>query len=309
MNGRIYDPAIGRFLSADPHVPDPADIQSHNRYSYVRNRPMSVADPSGFWDEATGTSSFPVGSGMYGIDMPFRMWSGGMAASQGTLPQGAGFALGYDSVLPYNNSGMGFQATADARPEVKGARSPTRDTSAAEQSRVDQAIQRYQGCGSDKKCVATELAEMRRLLTDLRTVGVSSYNISGLYANIAQADVVLNGLGGTDSASTAMAIAGISALGGQAKGTGIVAKDGTAITGLTKHGVDRAIGDGTKRAGTKPDAILDAIKNPTKIKEGVDNFGRPFKVYTGENARVVINPETGKIISTNPLSRDGAHLP
>jgi RHS repeat-associated protein len=115
MNGRIYDPAIGRFLSADPHVPDPSDIQSHNRYSYVRNRPMSVTDPSGFWDEATGTSSFPVGSGMYGIDMPFRMWSGGMAASQGTLPQGAGFALGYDSVLPYNNSGMGFQATADVR--------------------------------------------------------------------------------------------------------------------------------------------------------------------------------------------------
>jgi hypothetical protein len=94
-----------------------------------------------------------------------------------------------------------------------------------------------------------------------------------------------------------------------AKGAGIVAKDGTAITGLTKHGINRVIGDGTKRAGTKPDAILDAVKNPAKIKEGVDNLGRPFKVYTGENARVVINPETGKIISTNPLSRDGAHLP
>ena len=96
---------------------------------------------------------------------------------------------------------------------------------------------------------------------------------------------------------------------GAAKGTGLVAKDGTAITGLTKHGVDRAIGDGAKRAGTRPDAILDAIKNPTKIKEGVDNLGRPFKIYTGENARVVINPATGKIISTNPLSREGAHLP
>jgi len=94
-----------------------------------------------------------------------------------------------------------------------------------------------------------------------------------------------------------------------AKGAGIVAKDGTKITGFTTHGVDRAIGDGAKRAGTTPDAILDAVKNPSKIKEGVDSQGRPFKVYTGDNARVVINPETGKVVSTNPLSREGAHLP
>jgi hypothetical protein len=93
------------------------------------------------------------------------------------------------------------------------------------------------------------------------------------------------------------------------EGAGIVARDGTKITGFTTHGVDRAIGDGVKRAGTKPDAILDALRNPGKIKEGVDNQGRPFKVYTGENARVVINPETGKVVSTNPLSREGAHLP
>ncbi len=48
------------------------------------------------------------------------------------------------------------------------------------------------------------------------------------------------------------------------------------ITGLTRHGVDRVIGDGAKRAGTKPDAILDAVRNPTKITEGVDSLGRPF---------------------------------
>jgi hypothetical protein len=69
------------------------------------------------------------------------------------------------------------------------------------------------------------------------------------------------------------------------------------------------IGDGAQRAGTKPAAIVDALRNPTKVKEGVDNLGRPFKVYTGENARVVVNPETGRIISTNPLSGAGAHKP
>ena len=49
MNGRVYDPVIGRFLSADPIVQAPANTQSHNRYSYVLNNPLSFTDPSGFW--------------------------------------------------------------------------------------------------------------------------------------------------------------------------------------------------------------------------------------------------------------------
>ena len=36
MNGRVYDPVIGRFLSADPHIQAPYDTQSYNRYSYVK---------------------------------------------------------------------------------------------------------------------------------------------------------------------------------------------------------------------------------------------------------------------------------
>ncbi len=50
MNGRIYDPAIGRFLNADPLVNDPLATQSYNLYSYVRNSPMSFVDPSGYAD-------------------------------------------------------------------------------------------------------------------------------------------------------------------------------------------------------------------------------------------------------------------
>ena len=47
MNARIYDPAIGRFLSADPVLPDAFNMQQYNRYSYVTNNPMSFTDPSG----------------------------------------------------------------------------------------------------------------------------------------------------------------------------------------------------------------------------------------------------------------------
>ena len=48
MNGRVYDPELGRFLSADPLVQAPYHSQSYNRYSYVFNNPLSFTDPSGF---------------------------------------------------------------------------------------------------------------------------------------------------------------------------------------------------------------------------------------------------------------------
>ena len=48
MNGRIYDPLIGRFMSADPYIQAPDDLQSHNRYAYVMNNPLNLTDPSGF---------------------------------------------------------------------------------------------------------------------------------------------------------------------------------------------------------------------------------------------------------------------
>jgi len=87
----------------------------------------------------------------------------------------------------------------------------------------------------------------------------------------------------------------------------IIAKNGTVIKGFVGHGIDRAIGDAAKRAGTTPQAILDAIKSPRKILIGMDQYGRPFEIFTGPNARVVVNPQTGNIISVNPLSRAGAH--
>ena len=59
MNGRVYEPEIGRFLSADPIVEDIENLQTYNRYSYVRNNPLTWTDPSGF--ESDGTDGGNVG--------------------------------------------------------------------------------------------------------------------------------------------------------------------------------------------------------------------------------------------------------
>jgi RHS repeat-associated protein len=54
MNGRVYDPTIGRFISADPTIPNPMYSQAFNRYSYVYNGPLEYVDPSGFDPCPTG---------------------------------------------------------------------------------------------------------------------------------------------------------------------------------------------------------------------------------------------------------------
>ena len=48
MNGRIYDPTVARFVSADPIIQAPYNLQSYNRYTYTLNNPLSYTDPSGF---------------------------------------------------------------------------------------------------------------------------------------------------------------------------------------------------------------------------------------------------------------------
>ena len=97
MNGRVYDPLVGRMLSADPFVPDPTLAQSYNRYSYVRNNPLSLIDPTGYNendvgeieevvvvpdepqdDDSTGTPVFPSYSGWSAFD---HFHGGGLNAS------------------------------------------------------------------------------------------------------------------------------------------------------------------------------------------------------------------------------------
>jgi RHS repeat-associated protein len=46
MNGRVYDPELGRFMQPDPMID--AGLQGYNRYSYVLNNPLSLTDPTGY---------------------------------------------------------------------------------------------------------------------------------------------------------------------------------------------------------------------------------------------------------------------
>lgn len=71
MNGRIYDPQLGRMGSADPVLSEPFNLQRYNRYSYVKNNPLRLTDPFGLDPEAPEDCEVPrcsvEGSRMQGL--------------------------------------------------------------------------------------------------------------------------------------------------------------------------------------------------------------------------------------------------
>ncbi|MDO5524629.1 MAG: RHS repeat-associated core domain-containing protein [Prevotella sp.] len=64
MNGRLYDPMIGRFLSPDNYVQLPGNSQSYNRYSYCLNNPLKYNDPSG---ELFGIDDIIIGFALFNM--------------------------------------------------------------------------------------------------------------------------------------------------------------------------------------------------------------------------------------------------
>ncbi|PHS17630.1 MAG: hypothetical protein COA86_10145 [Kangiella sp.] len=109
MNGRIYDPKIGRFMQADPQIDGATDSQGYNRYTYVRNNPLAYTDPTGF-SRSGGLKNFgrlmraasyallgPLGGHLYNNSKTIQQLAGVAAVAAvgfGCIPCAAGVAAG-----------------------------------------------------------------------------------------------------------------------------------------------------------------------------------------------------------------------
>lgn len=115
MNGRLYDPALGRVLSADNYVQDPFFTQNYNRYTYAYNNPLIYNDPDGqvvfLAAVAIGAiisaSTYTVGVMMSpgGFHTNWSWKSFGLSALQGAVAGGISFGIG--AAFPIG--GMGFE--------------------------------------------------------------------------------------------------------------------------------------------------------------------------------------------------------
>ena len=102
-DARLYDPVVGRFISADSIVPNWYDPQLLNRYSYVRNNPLKYVDPDGHvletaWDVAN------IGIGIYSFVSNVSSGNWGSAA----LDAGGGIVDVAATAVPFIPGGAGI---------------------------------------------------------------------------------------------------------------------------------------------------------------------------------------------------------
>jgi RHS repeat-associated protein len=96
LNGRIYDPNVMRFLSADPIISRPMNSQGYNPYSYAYNSPLAFVDPSGLCSDGESDSlSICSGGG------------GGGGGGDGGSGNGNGADTGGDNGGPGGGGGSG----------------------------------------------------------------------------------------------------------------------------------------------------------------------------------------------------------
>lgn len=107
MNGRVYDPALHRFLQADSMVQDPYNTQNYNRYGYCLNNPLKYTDVSGEDFGLTFAISMGVALAVYFGDaiindkpVTFR----GIASTVVVTAVSAGFSYGIGTAATHINN-------------------------------------------------------------------------------------------------------------------------------------------------------------------------------------------------------------
>jgi len=86
MNGRLYDPIVGRMLSPDNNIQMPDNTQNYNRYSYALNNPLRFTDPDGEFLFVPVLIGMAIGAATYTAihlvthDFSFKGWDWGAFA-------------------------------------------------------------------------------------------------------------------------------------------------------------------------------------------------------------------------------------
>ena len=110
MNGRMYDPVMSSFLSADRYVQDPSSAQGFNRYAYCMYNPLRFVDPTGWLPGSMGSGYPRTVSGLiqdYLSDPCYITRSQLREAGIYNIEGGYGYAGGTGTMTAYWMDGCG----------------------------------------------------------------------------------------------------------------------------------------------------------------------------------------------------------
>jgi RHS repeat-associated protein len=192
MNARYYVGTIGRFASADSLVPDPANPQQFNRYTYSLNNPIRYSDPTGHC--------------VFGLPCPQPIRDG--------LNAFADFGVGALAQWTYDNS---FHLNADLAPSPH---EPTAMTAGRIVGGLDAMAQGIAemvagigsmgggtaACGTGALCVAGAPAIAAGEVIAAHGAGVTATSIAGLVENVV--NMASKGSGGSGGQPRALQTGG-----------------------------------------------------------------------------------------------------
>jgi len=115
LRARYYDPAVGRFMEADPYQGKPQEPASLHKYAYVQNNPVNRTDPLGLYGPEEGTAAHQTIGRFY-------IWAYGDYFVQKGVAPNAGFdpsiSIG-DGWGAYNRAIRSGEESMGARPDLR----------------------------------------------------------------------------------------------------------------------------------------------------------------------------------------------
>jgi RHS repeat-associated protein len=126
MNGRVYDPGLGLFISADSVVPNPYDFTGFQRYSYTGNNPLNAIDPSGHSETDDSTHYYSTD----GLSCLGGCWGTGLTNdAEGNLESMEAYAFANSNQFTFTVNGKSQSCTANCQQALEWALSQQPDAS------------------------------------------------------------------------------------------------------------------------------------------------------------------------------------
>ena len=322
MNGRIYDPLTATFFSVDPYVQSPDDWLNYNRYAYCMFNPFLYVDPSGYtwfsklgnwfrnnWESIVTTVvtvavGVAVGAAVVascGTAAPLlvAVCAGTAAGFAGGVTSGILSGQDLGGVMKSGLIGAGTGLVSGALGGVASTFAPAGALwgslygagtgsvigmvgSAMTGGDIKEGIifgaaaglvgGGFQGYCSAKSQGLNPWTGAKLPETTVNTPFAMSETESGTIKNAS-----------TETRTSFQS---------QIKGNSNDAFD------ISLHAQERQL-----QRGITQNNIDDAFNNPLNISEiKYDSMGRPSVKYIGNKATIVVNPETGKIITVYPTN-------